>query len=114
MKHPRWGRVSVACVDRYLHRYDPAFQSAAVASDADSIEFESIGTVRSPRTPKHHDDWGDGESQIELDGAQFDQSALRGLDVFSHLEVIFFLHPLCEERIEWDRAIRATIRTGWT
>lgn len=72
-----------------------------MATGSESIEFESIGTVRSTRKSKRDDEWGEVESRIQIDGAQFDQSALRGLDEFSHLEVIFFMHRVPEENIEW-------------
>jgi tRNA (adenine37-N6)-methyltransferase len=53
------------------------------------IEVEPIGVVRSPRTEPVDDDWGPIESTIVLDGARFEPSSLRGLDEFSHVEVVY-------------------------
>ncbi len=48
-----------------------------------------IGVVRSPRVEAIDDDWGDVESTIELDAAQFGSDVLAGLDDFSHLDVVY-------------------------
>lgn len=63
--------------------------------------IDSIGVVTSPREEKRDDEWGDVESTIELDADRFEPACLKGLDDFSHAEVIFFMHRVREENIEW-------------
>jgi tRNA-Thr(GGU) m(6)t(6)A37 methyltransferase TsaA len=53
------------------------------------MEMTPIGTVRSPRTEAVDDDWDAITSTITLDAAQFSSEALRGLDEFSHVEVVY-------------------------
>ena len=48
-----------------------------------------IGWVSSPRTEPLDDDWGDVTCTISLDAQQFTDEALRGLQDFSHLEVVY-------------------------
>ena len=55
-------------------------------------EIESIGTVRNDRTEVEDDHWGDVQSILELDAGKFDRDALKGLESFSHLEVLFRMH----------------------
>jgi tRNA (Thr-GGU) A37 N-methylase len=66
------------------------------------MEFEPIGWVRSTRrTPGLRGHNWDGETaSIELDAARFEPAALRGLDSFSHLEVLFFFDQLDPGLIE--------------
>ena len=45
------------------------------------------------------DYWGDVRATIELDIEQFGPDALRGLDEFSHLEVVYLLHKVDEQEI---------------
>jgi tRNA-Thr(GGU) m(6)t(6)A37 methyltransferase TsaA len=51
-----------------------------------------IGTVRGGRVEPADDRWGDVEAEIELDSSRFGPDSLRGLDEFSHLDVIFVFH----------------------
>jgi tRNA-Thr(GGU) m(6)t(6)A37 methyltransferase TsaA len=52
-----------------------------------------IGVVRSARRDASlRDGWGDVLSRIELDPAVLDETATRGLDAYSHIEVIFSFH----------------------
>ena len=64
------------------------------------IELVPVGVVRSPRTEMVDDYWGKVVSVIEIDGERFSPEALRGLEGFSHLEIVFFLHLVPEEKIE--------------
>jgi tRNA-Thr(GGU) m(6)t(6)A37 methyltransferase TsaA len=52
------------------------------------ITLEPIGKVVGGRVDVIDDDWGDVIAVIELD-ARFDADALAGLDVFSHLLVVY-------------------------
>lgn len=69
--------------------------------DSPGEAIESIGVVNSPRKEKRDDEWGDIESSIELDADQFEPAAISGLDDFSHAEVVFFMHRVHKENIEW-------------
>ncbi len=72
-----------------------------MASRFPSVDCEPIGIVRSPRTAKRDDEWGGVESRIELDAETFGPEALRGLEEFSHAEIVFYLHRVDEDQIEW-------------
>lgn len=64
-----------------------------------SLELVSIGIVRSPRADRTDVEWGGVESVIELDAAQFAPDALRGLEDFSHAEIVYFMHGIPESQI---------------
>ena len=51
-----------------------------------------IGVVRATRDAAIDDDWDAVASTIELDPAQVDPDATRGLDTFSHVEVVYLFH----------------------
>jgi tRNA (adenine37-N6)-methyltransferase len=55
------------------------------------ITIRPIGYVRNEIREPKEDYWGDVQSVIELDSEQFGADALRGLDDFSHAEVLFHL-----------------------
>jgi len=68
--------------------------------EMDSITLQPVGQVRSERREPEDDHWDTVEAFIELDGSRFDDEALRGLDSFSHVEVIFLMnqvegHKIC-------------------
>lgn len=65
-----------------------------------SIELIPVGVVRSPRAEAVDDYWGKVVSTIEIDGERFSEEALRGLDSFSHLEIVYFFHLVPVEKIE--------------
>lgn len=69
--------------------------------DQTGIEMDVIGVVHSPRETKRDDEWGEVTSRIELASELFEPAALNGLDAFSHAEVVFFMHRVSEEAIEW-------------
>jgi tRNA-Thr(GGU) m(6)t(6)A37 methyltransferase TsaA len=56
---------------------------------SESYVVEPIGRVRSPRAEPLDDDWGAVVSAIALDGERFGPDSLRGLDAFSHVEVVY-------------------------
>ncbi|MCC9307991.1 SAM-dependent methyltransferase [Kitasatospora sp. RB6PN24] len=64
------------------------------------VELHPIGTVVGGRTEVADDDWGRETAVIELDGDRYTEEALRGLDAFSHLEVVFHFHKVAPEKIE--------------
>ncbi len=53
------------------------------------MELVPIGTVTSSRTEPLDDDWDAVTSSVTLDAAQFSPDALRGLEDFSHVEVVY-------------------------
>ncbi len=64
------------------------------------MELTQIGVVRSTRSAVADDDWDRETSQLVLDAETFGEDALYGLDGFSHLEVVYHLHEVPEDRIE--------------
>jgi tRNA-Thr(GGU) m(6)t(6)A37 methyltransferase TsaA len=61
----------------------------------------AIGFVRSPRDEAVDDDWGEIDSTIEL-VEPYGADAIRGLDQFTHIEVIFL----------FDRVDPTSVNTG--
>lgn len=66
----------------------------------DPILLHAIGHVHSPRTTAIDDTWGAVRSRIVLDGAVLTPDALRGLEAFSHLEVLFHMHRVPPDELE--------------
>ncbi|SMF76697.1 SAM-dependent methyltransferase [Pseudobacteriovorax antillogorgiicola] len=64
------------------------------------IEMQSIGYVENPRKEIQDDYWGQVESKIILDETIFKPDATANLESFSHLEVIFYLDRISDEKIE--------------
>jgi tRNA-Thr(GGU) m(6)t(6)A37 methyltransferase TsaA len=65
-----------------------------------TILMEPIGTVRSSRAGVEDDHWDRETAYIELDEARFKSEALSGVDLFSHVEVIFLMDRVDISRIE--------------
>ncbi|GAA1248600.1 SAM-dependent methyltransferase [Kitasatospora nipponensis] len=65
-----------------------------------TVRLLPIGQVHGGRLEPVDDDWDPVTAVIRLDPAQFDEQALRGLEAFSHLEVVFHFHRVPPERIE--------------
>ena len=63
------------------------------------FSFTAVGRVRSSRTGRVDDDWGDVDSVIELDEARFSPASLQGLEEFSHVEVIFVFDRFDESKV---------------
>lgn len=59
-----------------------------------------IGWVRGGRAEATDDDWGEVEARIELDAERFSADALRGLDAFSHVEVVCLLDRVDPDAFE--------------
>ena len=53
---------------------------------SERLTLQAIGVVRAPRVDLTDDQWGNVESEIVLDAAQFGEDALAGLTEFSHLD----------------------------
>lgn len=58
------------------------------------FSMRPIGWVRGGRVEAVDDDWGSVEATIELDTDVIGPDALRGLDEFSHLDVIYVFHEV--------------------
>jgi tRNA (adenine37-N6)-methyltransferase len=67
---------------------------------SESFAVVPIGVVRGGRVEPIDDDWGDVEATIVLDGERFEPSALRGLDEYSHVEVVYLFHLVDSDEIE--------------
>ena len=62
------------------------------------FEVEAIGVVRGAREKAEDDYWGGARSCIELvDG--FDESALDGIEAFSHVEILFLFDRVEPESV---------------
>lgn len=65
------------------------------------ISLQPIGHVRSSRREVRDDDWDVEASSIVLDSAQFTPDAVREIDGFSHIEVIYYFDRVPREKIEY-------------
>jgi tRNA (Thr-GGU) A37 N-methylase len=63
----------------------------------EAMILHPIGYVRSPRSAPV-DDWDSVTSLVELDGARFGATALRGLEEFSHVEIVYVFEPPANPR----------------
>ncbi|MEV6976226.1 TrmO family methyltransferase [Kitasatospora sp. NPDC093806] len=61
-------------------------------SDIESFTVEALGRVVGGRAEPTDDNWGGTRSIIRLDGERFTADATKGLEEFSHLEVVFRFH----------------------
>jgi tRNA-Thr(GGU) m(6)t(6)A37 methyltransferase TsaA len=64
------------------------------------VRLRPIGVVRCPRSQLTDDNWGAVTSVIEFDPLRLSADSLLGLDQFSHVEVIYFLHRVGENEVE--------------
>lgn len=64
------------------------------------ITVHPIGVVRSARHEPIDDDWDQVEAWVELDAEQFGPEALRGLDAFSHVEILYLFDQVPDDQIE--------------
>jgi tRNA (adenine37-N6)-methyltransferase len=79
---------------------------------SEAYEVSPIGTVRSPRAEPLDDDWGEVSSTIVLDEQRFGADSLRGLDAFSHVEVVYLFHRVEPASFE-TRARRPRGNPDW-
>ena len=68
-------------------------------SDIGDIRIVPVGTVQSTRTTPTDDDW-DRETTVIRLSDEFDESALWGLDSFSHVEVVYAFHRVDADDVE--------------
>jgi tRNA-Thr(GGU) m(6)t(6)A37 methyltransferase TsaA len=63
------------------------------------LSVEAIGRVVGGRTAPVDDDWDAVSATIRLDETRFEPDALRGLDAFSHLEVLYHFHLVAADAV---------------
>jgi tRNA-Thr(GGU) m(6)t(6)A37 methyltransferase TsaA len=71
-----------------------------------------IGHVHGGRADPIDDDWGQSCATITLDPARFDDTALAGLEDFSHIEVLFVFDKVTDDQIV-SGARHPRGRTDW-
>ncbi len=71
-----------------------------------------IGWVSSPRSDPIDDDWGEIVARVALDSELFSTDALRGLDEFSHVDVVYVFDHVPQENYE-ARARRPRGNPAW-
>jgi tRNA-Thr(GGU) m(6)t(6)A37 methyltransferase TsaA len=74
--------------------------------------MKPIGRVLGGRREAIDDDWGASRAVIELDADRFDDTALAGLDAFSHAEIVFVFDQVKDEEIV-SGARHPRGRTDW-
>ncbi len=67
--------------------------------DAKAFEVEPVGVVSSSRVEPIDDGWDNETSSIVL-ADRFDESALDGLEAFSHVDVVYLFHRVTRDKIE--------------
>jgi tRNA-Thr(GGU) m(6)t(6)A37 methyltransferase TsaA len=68
-------------------------------TERDKIVLQPIGVVNSSVKQVADDCWGGIIATIELDPSRFTPDSTLGLEQYSHLEVIFYLSQIPDERI---------------
>jgi tRNA-Thr(GGU) m(6)t(6)A37 methyltransferase TsaA len=76
------------------------------------VRIRPIGVVHSPRVTPTDDNWGNVTSTIELDGGRMSEASVLGLERFSHLQIVYFLHMVREDDVETG-ARHPRNRTDW-
>ncbi|MBB1253140.1 SAM-dependent methyltransferase [Streptomyces sp. OF3] len=61
-------------------------------TDRERFEVEALGRVIGGRVEPTDDYWGGTQAIIQLDDGRFTSDATKGLEEFSHLEVVFRFH----------------------
>jgi tRNA-Thr(GGU) m(6)t(6)A37 methyltransferase TsaA len=63
------------------------------------FRLKAVGVVRGGRGEATDDQWGASRAWIELDAADFDETALQGLGEFSHAEIVYVFDRVNEDEI---------------
>jgi tRNA (Thr-GGU) A37 N-methylase len=63
------------------------------------FSVEAVGHVRGGRELAEDDNWKSSRARIELDSDHFRPDALKGLDAFSHAEVVFLFDRVGGEEV---------------
>lgn len=92
---PRWvvpGQLSFEETVAELRRFSPSFATTHEPEVGHDLVVRPIGRVVGGRVAPDDDGWASETCEIHLDPTQFDESALTGLDEFSHVEIVFHFH----------------------
>lgn len=65
------------------------------------IELKPVAFVKNLRTVPQDDHWGDVISEINL-AEDIHPDALKGIEAFSHLDIIFYFHQVKEDQIQYQ------------
>jgi len=65
-----------------------------------TFSMQPIGFVRSPRTEPVDDDWGGVVGRVALDSERYTGDSLRGLEQFSHIDVVYVFHRVDRRSFE--------------
>src|ERR1017187_2644442 len=82
-----------------LVRRLPSRCESVVENMTNLMEFSPIGVVHSPVVEPVDHIWGGVKCRIDLDSSRFTPDCLRGLDDFSHVEVVFYFYRVPEAEI---------------
>ena len=88
---PRGGPLTLAGCER-LAKPAANSENPSMHADSDVYQVQPIGFVRSPRSEPIDDSWGEVVATIQLDPDAVGPESLKGLDEFSHVEVIYLFH----------------------
>src|SRR2546425_13372913 len=66
---------------------------------ASHITFTAVGIVHSPIREPLDDVWGGVTSRIEVDSSRFAPDCLKGLEEFSHVEIVFTFHRIPDSEV---------------
>ena len=69
------------------------------SAQAEQIVMKPIGWVRSAIAEAADDCWGGSVSAIELDTSIYSAESLRGIEEFSHVEILFHFDRVAPERV---------------
>jgi len=83
-----------------------------VSAPAAEFVMRPVGRVSGGRAEPIDDDWGGSRAFIDLDPTWFDETALCGLDAFSHVEIVFVFDRVGEDEIV-SGARHPRGRTDW-
>lgn len=61
--------------------------------------MSAVGHVKGGRSEAIDDQWGKSRARISLDPNQFDETALAGLDGFSHAEIVYVFDRVTDDEI---------------
>jgi tRNA-Thr(GGU) m(6)t(6)A37 methyltransferase TsaA len=64
-----------------------------------AFTMKPVGHVRGGRTEAIDDQWGSSRARISLDPTLFDETALAGLDGFSHTEIVYVFDRVTDDEI---------------
>jgi tRNA-Thr(GGU) m(6)t(6)A37 methyltransferase TsaA len=66
----------------------------AAVTAVTAVELQPIGHISSSRSEAIDDDWDAVSATVTLDADRFGADALRGLDEFSHVEIVYLFHQV--------------------